>query len=227
MSSPAHDSVPPFAFVGGRLWLDFVNTDDARLGVRVDTIVSFERFVHWLAAAKVVDAERAAALQRRALEQPSGAAAALVETRRVRAALRALAERGRADQAGPSRELAKGVAKEVAKEAASELARASALDEINRVLGRAVGTRRVELLADGSYARSFVSVGDAFGGLVIPVVESAVDSLVRGELSRLRGCADRRCPRVFYDATRSRTRRWCDMTTCGNRAKAQRSRKRA
>jgi predicted RNA-binding Zn ribbon-like protein len=211
MSSRPHDSPPPFAFVGGRLWLDFVNTDDARLGVRVDTIASFERFVQWLEAAKVVDAERAAALQRRALEQPSGAAAALVETRRVRAALRALAEKGRADQSGQSR----------------EMARAAALDEINRVLGRAVGTRRVELLADGSYARSFVSVGDAFGGLVIPVVESAVDSLVRGELSRLRGCADRRCPRVFYDTTRSRTRRWCDMATCGNRAKAQRSRKRA
>jgi predicted RNA-binding Zn ribbon-like protein len=211
MSSRAHDTPPPFAFVGGRLWLDFVNTDDARLGVRVDTIASFERFVQWLGAAKVVDAERAAALQRRALEQPSGAAAALVETRRVRAALRALAERGRADQSGQSR----------------ELARAAALEEINRVLGRAVGTRRVELLPDGSYTRSFVSVGDAFGGLVIPVVESAVDSLVRGELSRLRGCADRRCPRVFYDTTRSRTRRWCDMATCGNRAKAQRSRKRA
>lgn len=211
MPSRTHDAAPPFAFVGGRLWLDFVNTDDARLGVRVDTIASFERFVQWLEAAKVVDTDRAAALQRRALEQPSGAAAALVETRRVRAALRALAERGRADQSGPSR----------------EVARAAALDEINRVLGRAVGTRRVELLADGSYARSFVSVGDAFGGLVIPVVESAVDSLVRGELSRLRGCADRRCPRVFFDTTRSRTRRWCDMATCGNRAKAQRSRKRA
>jgi predicted RNA-binding Zn ribbon-like protein len=211
MSSRALDATPPFAFVGGRLWLDFVNTDDARLGVRVDTIASFQRFVEWLEAAKVVDAERAAALQRRALEQPSGAAAALVETRRVRAALRALAERGRADQSGQSR----------------EMARAAALEEINRVLGRAVGTRRVERLEDGTYARSFVSVGDAFGGLVIPVVESAVDSLVRGELSRLRGCADRRCPRVFYDATRSRTRRGCDMTTCGNRAKAQRSRKRA
>lgn len=196
----------PFAFVGGRLWLDFVNTDDARLGVRVDTIASFERFVEWLAATQVVDAERAALLERRAREQPSGAAAALVEARRMRAALRALAERARTESAAQ--------------------ARVSALDEINRVLGRSVGTRRVESLPDGGYARSFVPVGDAFGGLVIPVVESAVDSLVRGELLRIRACADRRCPRVFIDLTRSRTRRWCDMATCGNRAKAQRSRKR-
>jgi predicted RNA-binding Zn ribbon-like protein len=26
----------------------------------------------------------------------------------------------------------------------------------------------------------------------------------------------------LYDTTRNSTRRWCSMTTCGNRAKAQR-----
>lgn len=202
MASPA----PSFTFLAGRLWLDFVNTDDARLGVRVDTIPSFERYVAWLEAAQVVDAERAEALRRRGSEQPSGATAALVETRRIRAALRALAERGRGDDGARARE--------------------AAVTEINRVLGRAVGTRRVEATESGGYARSFVSVGDAFGGLVIPVVESAVDSLVNGDLARIRICADRRCPRVFVDQTKSRTRRWCDMATCGNRAKAQRVRKR-
>lgn len=196
-----------FVFVGGRLWLDFVNTDDARLGVRVDTIGSFGQYVDWLERARIVDAERAFALHRRSIEQPSGAAAALVEARRVRAALRSLAERGRTDH--------------------GERAREAALAEINRVLGRSVGTRRVEALPDGGYARSFVPVGDAFGGLVIPVVESAVDTLVLGELVRIRRCADRRCPRVFFDVSRSRTRRWCEMRSCGNRAKAQRSRRQA
>lgn len=204
--SPVALLLPEFAFVGGRLWLDFVNTDDARLGTRVDTIASFDRFVAWLAEARSIDAERAAALQRRAVEQPSGAAAALVEARRVRAALRALADRGRTDQGERSRE--------------------GALAEINRVLGRSVGTRRVEALPDGGYVRSFVPVGDVFGGLVIPVVESAVDSLVHGELLRIRRCADRRCPRHFFDVSRSRTRRWCDMRECGNRAKAARHRRR-
>jgi predicted RNA-binding Zn ribbon-like protein len=196
----------PFAFIGGRLWLDFVNTDDARLGLRMDTIADFGRFVAWLAASNVLDAERASALTRRAVAQPSGAAAALVETRRVRAALRILAERGRTD--------------------AGERAREATLEEINRVLGRSVGTRRIEALPDGGYARSFVPVGDAFSGLIIPIVESAVDTLVRGELVRIRSCADRRCPRVFIDDTKSRTRRWCDMRTCGNRAKATRARRR-
>ena len=205
MPASAPQKHPAFAFVGGRLWLDFVNTDDARLGVRMDTIGSFERYVDWLEAARIVDTERAVSLARRAIAQPSGAAAALVEARRVRAALRTLAERGRTDQ--------------------GERAREGALEEMNRVLGRSVGTRRVEALPDGGYARSFVPIGDAFGGLVIPVVESAVDSLVLGELLRVRGCADRRCPRHFVDVTKSHTRRWCDMRACGNRAKAQRFRK--
>lgn len=204
-SSRTSTSGPPFVLVGGRLWLDFVNTDDARLGERVEAMASFERYVDWLAATGVVDLERAQALQRRAVEQPSGAAAALVEARRVRAALRSLAEQGRSDTGARARE--------------------NALTEINRVLGRSAGTRRVEATDAGGYARSFVAVGDAFGGLIIPIVESAVDSLVNGELARVRSCADRRCPRVFVDVTRSHTRRWCDMATCGNRAKALRSRR--
>ncbi len=197
-------ALPAPVFIAGRLWLDFVNTDDARRGQRVDAIATFSGYVDWLVAAQVVDAARAAVLRRRAIEQPSGAAAALLEAQRIRGVLRQLAERGRDPRAA--------------------LARDHAVDEINRVLGRSVGTRRVERTADGQYARSFVPVGDAFGGLVIPVIESAVDSLVRGEFARLRRCSDPRCPRVFADDTKSHTRRWCEMKTCGNRAKATRHR---
>jgi len=71
---------------------------------------------------------------------------------------------------------------------------------------------------------TFVPVGDAFAGLVIPVVESAADALTLGELSRVRRCADPRCQRVFFDNTKNGRRRWCDMSTCGNRAKAARHR---
>ena len=33
-------------------------------------------------------------------------------------------------------------------------------------------------------------------------------------------CAHRRCILLYYDTTKNRSRRWCDMATCGNRAKA-------
>jgi predicted RNA-binding Zn ribbon-like protein len=94
------------------------------------------------------------------------------------------------------------------------------------VLGRSAGTRRVEPRDDGSFRQSFVPVGDAFAGLMIPIVESAAEALIEGELARVRRCADQRCPRVFFDSTRNGRRRWCDMATCGNRAKAARFRAR-
>ena len=100
-----------------------------------------------------------------------------------------------------------------------------ALGELNRVLGRSAGMRRVERRADGAYIRSFVAAGDAFAGLLLPLVESATDSLVRGELNRVRLCANPRCGRVFYDGTRNASRRWCAMGTCGNREKAAKYRK--
>ena len=190
----------PFVFVGERLWLDFVNCE---FGIRrFDALRDFDTLVRWLEQAVVLDGERATGIRRRAQQQPAGAAAALVDARRVSTALRSLAERG----------------------PMSERVRADGLSEINRVLGRSAGTRRVELRPDGTFIRTFVPVGDAFAGLVIPVVESAADALILGELPRVRRCADPRCQRVFYDNTKNGRRRWCDMATCGNRAKAARHR---
>lgn len=42
-----------------------------------------------------------------------------------------------------------------------------------------------------------------------------------GEWQRLKQCPDHACEWVFWDGTRSRTRRWCTMSVCGNRAKAR------
>jgi predicted RNA-binding Zn ribbon-like protein len=189
-----------FAFVAERLWLDFVNSDTGARGT--DALHDFGRFVDWLEVAQVLDAERAGTMQRRALQQPAGALAVLGDARRVRAVLRALAERG----------------------ANTADVRLEALGEINRVLGRSAGTRRLDLQEDGTFARAFVAVGDAFAGLLIPIVESSADALILGELERVRRCADPRCGRVFQDETKNGRRRWCDMATCGNRAKAARHR---
>jgi predicted RNA-binding Zn ribbon-like protein len=189
-----------FAFVAERLWLDFVNTDTGARGT--DALHDFDRFVRWLEAAHVLDEERSSSMQRRAVQQPAGALAVLGDARRIRAVLRMLAERG----------------------VAVPDVRVDALAEVNRVLGRSAGTRRVELRSDGSFARAFVPVGDAFAGLLIPVVESAADALILGELARVRRCADPRCGRVFQDETKNGRRRWCEMATCGNRAKAARHR---
>ncbi|MEO6444335.1 MAG: CGNR zinc finger domain-containing protein [Gemmatimonadaceae bacterium] len=203
-SSLLPSSGTPFLWIGERLWLDFVNTDDVRRGARIDMLRDFDALAHFLEVAGVLEGERLSGMRRRAQQQPAGAAAALLDARRIRLALRALAERGNG----------------------SEKARADALSEINRVLGRSAGTRRVEARGNGSFSRVFVPVGDAFAALIIPVIESAADSLIGGELTRIRRCGAPRCSRVFHDSTRNGRRRWCEMSTCGNRAKAARFRAR-
>jgi predicted RNA-binding Zn ribbon-like protein len=187
---------PPLG--GERLWLDFVNTDSR------DVLDDFPAFIGWLETAGALEQDRAPGILRRAEQQPAGAGAVLADARRVRAALRNLAERG----------------------VTLERARTDALTEINRVLGRSAGMRRIDLRPDGRCTRTFSPVGDAFAGLLIPIVDSAADSLVTGELPRIRRCVGTRCTRVFFDGTKNCCRRWCDMSTCGNRAKAARHRAR-
>ena len=200
---------PPYSFIATRPWLDFVNSDDATgtggvgdPGLRVDALATFESFVAWLEAAGLLDADRAGGLRRRGELQRAGATAVVVEARRVRAVLRVLAERG----------------------AHSEPVRREALATINRVLGRSAGMRRIERRADGTHVRVFVPTGDAFAGMMIPVADSAGDAIVDEQLGRVRRCAAAACTRVFLDLTKNATRRWCDMRTCGNRAKARRQR---
>lgn len=62
----------------------------------------------------------------------------------------------------------------------------------------------------------------AFHGIdriVGAVAWSALDLLRGDELSRLKQCPPAHCRWLFIDRTKNGSRRWCDMATCGNRAK--------
>lgn len=60
-----------------------------------------------------------------------------------------------------------------------------------------------------------------------PIIRSAAALLTEEDLSRVGQCADDRgCAYLFFDTTRNRSRRWCDMNSCGNRAKARRHHRR-
>ena len=45
--------------------------------------------------------------------------------------------------------------------------------------------------------------------------------VVSPRLARVRACAASDCGWWFVDDTKNRSRRWCDMKLCGNRAKAR------
>ncbi|MFI5387727.1 MAG: CGNR zinc finger domain-containing protein [Fimbriimonadales bacterium] len=56
-----------------------------------------------------------------------------------------------------------------------------------------------------------------------PVVRSAADLLTVGPLQRVRECPGAgTCGWMFLDVSKSGKRRWCEMSSCGNRAKARR-----
>ena len=58
--------------------------------------------------------------------------------------------------------------------------------------------------------------------VLAPILWSAGDLLVSAGDRRIRCCANDECLWLFIDQSKTNSRRWCDMQSCGNRAKAQR-----
>ena len=58
------------------------------------------------------------------------------------------------------------------------------------------------------------------------VVRSTIELLVSDQRALVKQCEEETCSWLFIDETRNHSRRWCDMTVCGNRAKARRFRAR-
>lgn len=52
-----------------------------------------------------------------------------------------------------------------------------------------------------------------------PLAEAAVELLAEADFRLIRRCKNKECMLWFYDQTRSHRRRWCSMSTCGNRSK--------
>ncbi|MFJ9175143.1 CGNR zinc finger domain-containing protein [Streptomyces sp. NPDC102360] len=57
----------------------------------------------------------------------------------------------------------------------------------------------------------------------LSVIAADAIGIIAGERDgRLALCASPTCQAAFFDTSQSRTRRWCDMNTCGNRQKKAR-----
>lgn len=63
--------------------------------------------------------------------------------------------------------------------------------------------------------------------IVWPMAQAAADLLTSDDVGIVRWCEAPDCEWLFLDHSRNRSRRWCDMTTCGNRQKARRHYQRA
>ncbi|WP_105385771.1 CGNR zinc finger domain-containing protein [Neorhizobium alkalisoli] len=76
------------------------------------------------------------------------------------------------------------------------------------------------LLADLLEATAAILRRAEKGALEAATAHSALRLLANEEITRLKICGN--CGWLFVDRSKNRSRTWCDMTVCGNRAKASR-----
>src|SRR5208283_3810797 len=55
-----------------------------------------------------------------------------------------------------------------------------------------------------------------------PIAQSAAELLTSDRVKKVRECDAPTCAWLFLDESRNHSRRWCDMSVCGNRQKAKR-----
>jgi predicted RNA-binding Zn ribbon-like protein len=98
-----------------------------------------------------------------------------------------------------------------------------ALEALNEELPVALSHARVRRASDG-FRWGWDEESDALTKMLWPVAKAAVDLLTEEghTLERLHQCAANDCGWLFIDMSRNHSRRWCDMSNCGNVAKARR-----
>ena len=70
-------------------------------------------------------------------------------------------------------------------------------------------------------------VGSGLEGAIGRIAAIVYKAEVEGTWPRLKACAADDCQAAFYDASRNRSGTWCDMSSCGNRAKVRAYRQRS
>ena len=93
---------------------------------------------------------------------------------------------------------------------------ADASDRLNAAFAGAASEVRFE---DGM--ATLVPRGDDVDAALAKLAMIVRDAMVSGEWVRLKACPDDACQWAFYDRSRNRSRTWCDMQDCGNRAKVR------
>jgi predicted RNA-binding Zn ribbon-like protein len=96
---------------------------------------------------------------------------------------------------------------------------------LDRLGGRVALSVRVAPDGELSLVAGGEGVSRALGQLFSVMYQAVVD----GSFERLKSCANDTCGWLFYDRSRNRSGKWCEMQTCGNmiNARAYRRRQRA
>ena len=185
----------------GRLCLDFANTADWHASDQPEDLLnSYTDLVSWAERVGILAEDEAQQLLREAAHRPNDAVTVL-------------------EQAISFREAIYRIFSAIA---GGRSAEATDLAILNDALSMTSGRLQIVSTTDG-FAWEWTADEDVFDRMLWPVAHSAADLLTSEELRRVGECADDRgCGWLFLDMSRNRSRRWCDMRDCGNRAKARR-----
>jgi predicted RNA-binding Zn ribbon-like protein len=189
----------------GVLCLDFTNTLEARLDPVVrDLLRDYAAILGFARASGTLDEQTAKHLLAQAERRPAEANAALKQGIEQREALFSIFS---------------------ALAAGAEPAPAD-LERFNDALADAMTHARIVTAADGSFQWDWQPANGDLSRPLWPILRSAADLLTSEQLPRLRQCAAHDCAWLFLDTSRNASRRWCSMSSCGNRAKVQQFRQR-
>jgi predicted RNA-binding Zn ribbon-like protein len=189
-----------FDLTAGSLCLDFMNTVNERAsGVPKDLLVSYSHLLEWGRQAQVLNEDMHTQLLIRAEQYPHEAENALHHAVNVREIIYRIF-------------LALALNKTPAP---------ADLDALNAELAQALTYARI-LPAGPRFRWGLNFAPDALDYVLWVVVCSTAELLTSANLYMLRMCAAEDCGWLFLDTSKNQTRRWCNMKSCGNRAKARR-----
>jgi len=185
----------------GRLCLEFANTLDWHGSDHPEeTLHNYADLLQWARDRRVVDEQEVAHLQERAKREPELAGQV------YRQAL----------------DLREAIYRTFSSLAMDDKPTLDDLDVLNAALARSLSHLRVAG-GDLNYHWLWVNPDLDLDRMIWDISLSAGRLLASDELGRVRECADPHgCGWLFLDTTKNRSRRWCSMDGCGNRAKARR-----
>jgi predicted RNA-binding Zn ribbon-like protein len=197
---PQAPSATPFELSGGALCLDFANTWGNHADPASDRLRGYAQLLAFARQTGLLDGESAAKLEQRSVQRPAQAAQALSQAKELRQTLfRIFSARANCKELPPED-----------------------VETLNGVLGQALSRRRLCCADDALEWTWSPADSDDFRTPLWPIVESAAALLTSDELGRVSECDASDCNWLFVDRSRSRSRRWCSMESCGNRAKVRR-----
>lgn len=169
-----------------------------------DRLTDYTALVDWAELRGVVSAEHARRLRGLASAHPRRAAAVHAEAVGLRDAVYRLLRAVGDDASGTPDDLA----------------------ELNAVLRRASAHRTLTDVGH-AHAWQWEDAPESLDAPLWPVAHDAAELLTSEWTERIGVCAADTCQWLFLDESRNRSRRWCDMSDCGTRAKVRRFRARA